>query len=67
VAIGLAAGTVLAIVLTRGFRASVELTAGNDGIVLGGVVLSLLVTSLVATAGPVLLASGTDSVKALRE
>ena len=33
----------------------------------GGVIVSLLVTSLVATAGPVVRASGTDSVKALRE
>jgi ABC-type antimicrobial peptide transport system permease subunit len=66
-AIGLAAGTVLAFVLTRGFSAAVEFTAGNDAFVLGGVVLSLLVTSLVATAAPILRASGTDSVKALRE
>jgi hypothetical protein len=58
---------VLAFVLTRGFSAAVEFTAGNDGIVLGGVVLSLLVTSLIAIAAPVLRASGTDSVKALRE
>jgi hypothetical protein len=66
-AIGLAAGTVLAFVLTRGFSAAVEFTAGNDAFVLGGVVLSLLVTSLFATAAPVLRASATDSVTALRE
>jgi ABC-type antimicrobial peptide transport system permease subunit len=66
-AIGLAAGTVLAFVLTRGFSAAVEFTAGNDAFVLGGVVLGLLVTSLVATAAPVLRASGIDPVKALRE
>jgi hypothetical protein len=58
---------VLAFVLTRGFSAAVEFTAGNDGFVLGGVVLSLLVTSLLATASPILRASDTDSVKALRE
>ena len=66
-AVGLAAGTALAFALTRGFTAAVEFTAANDVFVLGGVVVSLLVTSLVATAGPVLSASGTESVKALRE
>jgi hypothetical protein len=66
-AVGLAAGSVLAFVLTRGFSAAVEFTAGNDGFVLGAVVVSLLGTSLVAIAVPVLSASGTDSVKALRE
>jgi hypothetical protein len=66
-AIGLTVGTVLSFVLTRGFSAAVEFTAGHDGFVLGGVVLSLLATSLVATASPILRASGTDAVKALRE
>jgi predicted permease len=66
-AVGLATGMVLALALTRGFTAAVEFTAGNDTFVLGGVIVSLLVTSLVATAGPVVRASGTDSVKALRE
>jgi hypothetical protein len=66
-AVGLAVGTVLAFALTRGFTAAVEFTAGNDGLVLGGVLVSLLVTCLMATAGPVFSASGTDSVTALRE
>jgi len=66
-AIGLTVGTVLSFVLTRGFSAAVEFTAGHDGSVLGGVVLSLLATSLVATASPILRASDTDPVKALRE
>ena len=66
-AIGLAAGTVLAFVLTRGFRAAVTFTASNDTLVLGGVVFSLLVTSVLAMAAPVLHASRTDSVRALRE
>jgi hypothetical protein len=59
--------TVLAFALTRGFTAAVEFTAGNDGSVLGGVLVSLLVTSLLATAVPIFGASGTDSVNALRE
>jgi len=67
VAVGLVVGTGLAFVLTRGFSAAVEFTSGNDGAVLGGVVLSLLVTSVLALAVPVLRASGTDTVKALRE
>jgi ABC-type antimicrobial peptide transport system permease subunit len=66
-ALGLAVGTVLAFALTRGFTAAFEFTAGNDGFVLGGVLGSLLVTCLMATAGPVFSASGTDSVTALRE
>jgi predicted permease len=66
-AIGLAAGTVLAFALIRGFSAAVEFTAGHDGFVLSGVALSLLITSVAAIAAPVLRASGAESVNALRE
>jgi predicted permease len=66
-AAGLAVGTVLAFGLTRGFSAAVELAAGHDGLVLGGVVLGLLVTSAAAMAAPVLHASGTDAARALRD
>ena len=65
--IGLTLGTLLAFGLTRAFSAAVEFTAGHDGFVLASVVVSLFLTSLTAIAAPVLRASGTDPVKALRE
>ena len=66
-AIGLAAGTVLGYVLTRGFRAAVEFSGGNPPLVLAAVVVCLLITAALATAGPALSASSTDPVKALRD
>ena len=65
--IGLSAGALLALLLTRGFAAAVEFTAGHDSFVLAGVVLSLLLTSAVAMIGPALKAAGIDPIKALRE
>jgi putative ABC transport system permease protein len=65
-AIGLTVGTLLALGLTRAFSASVELKGASDSFVLGSVVLSLFVTSLMAVAVPFLRASRTDPVKALR-
>ncbi len=67
VGIGLAIGTLLAFVLTRGFTAAVEFTSGHDGSVLGGVIVSLLVTSVLAMAGPVLRGARTDPTMALRD
>jgi ABC-type antimicrobial peptide transport system permease subunit len=64
--IGLSAGIVLAWLLIRGFTAAVEFSGGNQPAVLGTVVLSLLLTAVIASAGPALAASGTDPVKALR-
>jgi hypothetical protein len=66
-AIGLSVGTVLAVLLTRGFSAAVEFTAGNDPLVLGGVIASLLVTSALAMIGPVRRASRVDPMKVLRD
>jgi predicted permease len=66
VAIGLSAGIVLACLLIRGFTAAVEFSGGNQPAVLGTVVLSLLLTAVIASAGPALAAWGTDPVKALR-
>lgn len=66
VAIGLAAGTVLAFVLTRAFTAAIEFLPGQDAAVLPGVLLSLFVTSVVALVGPIHRASAVDPVQALR-
>lgn len=66
-AVGLIAGTALAFGLTRGFKAAINFASDHDGFVLAAVIASLCVTTVAAIALPVLRASRTDPVKALRQ
>ena len=65
--IGLTAGTLLAVGLTKAFKSAMEFNTGSDALIVGSVVIALFVTATAAIATPVLRASGADPVKALRE